>query len=173
MSGGVLSLAERVQPERDLRNALVEPARKALNKPGAVVMIGQAQHVTITALAEIAGLIGVSIETSEAVEKLDPMGYEEEPASCMAHVVCTVTRPDGVSVVEHGFASAGETTRGARKWADWHALASMAGTRAKVRALTTMLMPVIAAAGEYRLEATPAEVMPDYSPGQEPFEEPT
>ena len=169
---GHAEIIRRGEGERELRRWLCSPADTgasgpavaALTRPGAIVEIAGGRHITITPLAEIAALLAIDIVVSPPAERPDPL----HPQAVMAEVRCTVTRPDGVSAAENGVASSAElTARGKQRWTDWHALASMASTRAKVRALTTMLMPVLQFAARQHASdtgggvvPTPAEIMP-------------
>ena len=159
----------RAQEERAVRHWLTAPidggsgpAVRALHRPNAVVEIRGSRHVTITCLAEIAGLLQIAVEVSRPREIADPTCDQ----AVGAEVTCTVTRPDGVTVTEVGMASLGERTKkGEQRWTEWHAVASMAATRAKVRALTTLLMPILMVASRKdprgaALSGTPAEIMP-------------
>ena len=156
----VVSPVEMIQAEADLRRAMVAPTLKALDRPGAVVVIQGGKHVTIKPLTEIAAHLAVSIDTTEPTPFVDPVS--NEPA---ARVRATATRRDGVYASANGICSTGEEgeTRDGRKfrrWPEWHACVSMAETRARVRALSALLAPIIVEATEGNVSVTPAETMP-------------
>ena len=142
-----------LQKEADLRRSMIEPAREALARPGAVRQYGQTYHITISALTEIAAYLAVSVEVSEPYEMVAPGGRP------CAVVKATATRGDGVSCQASGVCEQGEGTS-KRKYKAWHACCGMAETRARSRALAALLSPVLAVA-DPELSATPIEVMPD------------
>ncbi|MCY4259275.1 MAG: hypothetical protein OXC91_03305 [Rhodobacteraceae bacterium] len=147
-------------------NALAEYAKAALARDGAVVTIGKGRHVTLKPLSEIAALMQVSVTCEHLEPTTDPLSQAP-----MARAVCVVTRSDGVSVRSAGVCSAGETTFGRdgstrARWTEWHAMQSMAETRAKVRALHQLLAPVLTIA-DNDLSSSPYEIMPaDANGGQ-------
>ena len=147
---------EMVNSERD---ALLAPARAALARPGGVAVIRESKHITDQALCEIAGHLGIDIAASPPRLGRDPL--HDMPA---AEVDVRVKRADGTEVAGTGVCSAGETIlrrgRGeTARWSDWHAMCSMAETRARVRALTVLLKPVITLA-DTAVSATAAETIP-------------
>ena len=150
---------ERVSPETVAlidreRDALVGPAQTAMGRDGGVVKIRGGRHVTDQALTEIAGHLGVSIDSTAPTVTDDPL-TGGSPTAMVTTVVC---RADGTTVSSTGLCSSGETVNGRRRWSDWHAVCSMAETRSRVRALTVLLKPVIAMA-DSDVSTTPAELI--------------
>lgn len=173
-------LVEQFDAMDAVKTRLATAALAAMSRPGAVVEIMGSRHVTVVPLSEIAAAVGVSIELGPMREQPDPLHDQ----ATLFTVRCRVVRPDGVWVEEESGASTAETrtTREGRtyqRWTDAHAIMSMARTRAKVRALSTMLMPVVAwadrqvrAAGDAgarpaTVSSTGAELMPPPPDGEE------
>jgi len=152
--GGEMVLAERITAEVELRQRMVGPVLRALDRPGALVRIDSSDHVTIGALTEIAAHLAVSVDVSQPACQTDPI--TGEPA---AVVTATATRADGVSAQANGVASLGERTKRTNRlrWTTWHGACSMAETRARVRALSALLSPAIQEATNGEVSLTPVE----------------
>ena len=150
MSESEVEAVEASTPDAIRRNhlALAEHAKTALAKSGAVVTIGKGRHVCLKPLAEIAGLLRVTV-----ICEAQPVAVDPITSKPMAVTLCRVSTPDGVVAQAYGYCSAAE------KWREWHAIASMAETRAKVRALAQLLAPILTLADE-TLSLTPSETMP-------------
>jgi len=148
--------AAQIKREAQLRTAMLQPALDALARPGAVQRYSsESDHVTIAALTEIAAHMGVSVTVT-------PPTRDESPAGRPCAIVqATVTRADGVSATATGVCESGEGRRG-KKYLEWHACCAMAETRARSRALSALLAPIIAHA-DPSISATPIETMPDSS----------
>ena len=153
------TLIARIKPERALQEAMIVPALAALQRKGAVVAIGQGKHVTKTALAEIASYMSVDVEVTQPAVGHDPLND-----AVTAVVQATAIRSDGVRVIANGVVSVAETQtlkdgRVVQRWDDWHAMCSMAETRAYVRATSALFQPIIQAATNGGVSATPAEIV--------------
>jgi len=148
-------LIDQIDGEAALRDAMIAPAVAALDRPGAVVEIGRSSHVTIQALTEMAAHLAVTVETTHPQQGTDPL-----TGAVTAEVTARAVRGDGVAADGHGVASAGESVNGRPRWQDWHAICSMAETRAKSRALTALLMPVIQIASNHEISTAAAETIP-------------
>ena len=162
----VIDPAAMVAAEGQLREALLEPARAALRMEGGIAQIQGSKHYTIKALTSIAGHVGVSCDFRDGRTLEDPTTGE-----AAYEIVCVATRRDGVYQAAVGFCSMAETRYDRRskaevpRWSDFFACRSMAQTRAKVRALNALLMPVILMA-DGSLSGTPAEDMPARAPAE-------
>lgn len=157
--------ARSMAAEMTVRQDLGKYVPAVLKRKGSVVKIQGGSHVTNVALTEIAGLLGVSVEFSEPEWGDDPVNAGKRAVL----VKCRAIRADGVVSESYGFCSNAETVGRQNKprWTDAFAQLSMAQTRARVRALNAMLMPVLQTHG---VSATPAEDMPNSAGREEPID---
>ena len=94
----LLPVQQHLASEADIRQSLLPIVRTALDRPGATVKVGKQRttHITVSALREMAGHLGVSIEASIPVRADSPDGNP-----CVI-VQCKVTRADGVQATASG-----------------------------------------------------------------------
>ena len=147
---------ERMLQEATIANDMRDHVRAILARPNSIANIKGNEHVTRVALLAMAGHLNVQCEmTQPDWSTKDPV--TDDP---MVMVECKATRPDGIASNAFGYCSYSEMLGTRRRWPDSFAMASMAQTRAQVRALSALFQPIIQVAMGNEVHLTPAEDMP-------------